>query len=56
MLFIHSPMDGQLDCWHFPDTVNHTAVNICVQIATQSVTSLSLALYVEGNWWIPWGL
>ena len=46
MLFIHSSVDGHLDCFNFLTFMNNAAMNICIQVFCEQI--LSVPLY------IPW--
>ena len=41
-LFINSPVDGLLDCFHLGAVMNNVAINICVQVFVWTYVFFSL--------------
>ena len=50
VVFIHSSVDGHLDCFHILTTIDNTAVNIGVHISSRLMFSFSLDIYPGMEW------
>ena len=48
ILFIHSSVDGHLDCFHLLAVMNNAAVNICLQVFVWTYVFFSLE-YIPRN-------
>ena len=51
MLFIHSSVDGHLDCFHFLTFMNNAAMNICIQVFCEQMLSVLLGVYLGVELW-----
>ena len=63
MFFIHSSIDGHLDCFHILTTINYAVLNIGVHISFQISVFSSFWLYTQEwncwvihqfHFWFPW--
>lgn len=50
-MFIHSAIDGHLDCFHLLTIVNSTAVNMQVCVLFECLFSVLWGIYLETELW-----